>query len=190
MILLDIIEYSLENLSRDQDLQEKLADKGQDLADWLQVRLGEVNRPDLQESLQLALDTSVVRDEETICQIMATIATLYATEDVNRGAIVGGTLLKKFGTDTFPHVNEREIRFAKEVNPVIFNYLLLEMRESFREKIKYFDFKKYADFSDLNVSGNSWVATSLTSANNSPIYLIANYGQKVFAVLKSYFKWV
>lgn len=190
IVLLDIIECALQELAKDADLQAQLVNKSQEFADWVQVRLGRVSRPDLQESIQLALNTSVVRDEETICQIMATIATLYATEDIHRGAIVGGTLLSRFGKDTFPHIDEREIRFAKEINPIIFDHLILDIQESFREKIKDFDFKKYADFSDLKTSGSSWVATSLTSVNSNPIYLIANYGHKIFAVLRNYFKWV
>jgi hypothetical protein len=187
IILLDILEYSLKSLSNDQDLQKELTEKSQDVADWLQVRIGKVSKPDLEESIQLALNTSVVRDEETVCQIMAAIATLHATEDVCRGAIVGGTLLKRFGHDTFPHINKREIRFAKEINPVIFSHILPEIRESFREKIKEFDFKKYADFSDLNSPGSSWIGVSVV-VGASPLYLIANYGYKVFAILRNYFK--
>ncbi|PAX55235.1 hypothetical protein [Brunnivagina elsteri] len=189
-VLLDIIEYALKNLADDKNLQKKLVGTTQEIADWLQVTLGKVSKPDIQESIQLALKTSIVRDEETICQIMAAIATLYATEDINRGAIVGGTLLKKFGKDTFPHIDEREIRFAKEINPIIFNHLLASMRESFQEKMKEFDFQKYADFSDINsFSSSSWFLTSLTSVHTNPLYILANYGYEVFKMIRDYFRF-
>ena len=43
IILLDILEYSLKSLSNDQDLQKELTEKSQDVADWLQVRIGKVS---------------------------------------------------------------------------------------------------------------------------------------------------
>ena len=161
--------------------------KAQNIADWIQEKCGKVSKRNLQESIQLAINSSIVRDEDTMCRIIATITTLYATQKINRGAIVGGTLLKEFGTETFPHIKERELRFAKELNNQVFEHVLKSISKSYKEKISEFNFKKNVDYSDINIANSSWTTVPMVSTKGF-IWLLMNYGFEVVKAIKIFFK--
>lgn len=165
--LLAIAEQCLIKISNDESLKQSILDKCQSADDWLQVKLGQVNKRTLRDAIELAVNTSIVRDEETICAIIATVSTLYACGQVERGADVGGTLLQKFGQETFPHIDIRELRFAKPINETIYNLCMEEAKEKFSETMKSYDFKRlstdeikntWAGTTCLGVHGTAWLA--------------------------------
>ena len=43
--------------------------------------------------------------------------------EIERAAQVGGSLLKRFGKSFFPHIKDRELRFALDVDSELENYL-------------------------------------------------------------------
>ncbi len=186
-IFLDIAEYALRKLANDEELQKVVLNKAQNIADWIQIKCGKVSKRNLQESIQLAINSSIVRDEDIICRIIATITTLYATQEINRGALVGGTLLKEFGTETFPHIKERELRFAKKLNNQVFEHVLKSISKSYKEEISKFNFKKNVDYSDINIANSSWITTSGFS-NKGFIWLLMNYGFEVVNTIKVFLK--
>lgn len=185
--ILAVVEIALEELANDKELQSQVLNGAETVADWLQVKCGKVSKRSMEESIQLAMDTSVVRDEPTICEIISTITTLYATNEIERGAIVGGTLLSKFGDEIFPHIDKRELRFSRKINLTIYEHVLISVKNSFHEKMQNYDFKEYADFSNINGVGTSWVTTSAYSYQ-SKLQFIMNHGLTAFKFIKNLIK--
>lgn len=181
----NIMKLALERIAKDPKMVESLLDKAQSVDDWLQVKLNRVSQPNTIESIQLAMNTSIVRDQETICSIIAMITTLYATQNVVRGANVGGTLLENFGSDVFPHIHKRELRYAKPVDEKTYDYLVGVIHETFPEEIKKYDFKKHADFSDIGPGCSSWATISCVSVHGLTKILL-DYGPVALAAIKSF----
>ncbi|MEH8199769.1 hypothetical protein [Aeromonas allosaccharophila] len=184
LLIITLMERAMKEISQNPELRGSILDGAQNIDDWLQEKLGNVSRPSTKESVALAIDTSVVRDRDTICSIIAVITTLYATRKVTRGAHVGGTLRKYFGEDVFPHIDERELRFAKPVNENVYNYVLKSVNESFFDVMKEYDFKKYADFSKVDSGYGTWAVTSCSAVHGLTKTLL-NYGPDILSFLKT-----
>ncbi len=186
LLFISLMEEALEQISNDPELMSGLLDRAQSVDDWLQEKLGKVNTPKAEESIQLAIETSVVRDKRTICSIIAVITTLYTTRNVVRGANVGGTLLNEFGDDVFPHIDSRELRFAKPVNPKLKTNIEYTITNSFDETLAKYDFQQYADFANVG-SGQGYA--SWTSASYVGVYgftkMLLNFGPQVLRAVKS-----
>lgn len=57
---------------------------------------------------------------------------LSAQYEIERAAQIGGSLLNRFGKSWFPHIKDREIRFALKVDTELENYLYNKiLNESF-----------------------------------------------------------
>ncbi|WP_368163660.1 hypothetical protein [Aeromonas sp. R6-2] len=160
LLIISLMERALEEIAKNQELRSSILEGAQNIDDWLQEKRGKINRRTTVESITLAINTSVVRDKNTICSIIAVITTLYATRKITRGAHVGGTLRKFFGENVFPHIDEKELRFAKPVNEKVYEHILESVSDSFLDVMKQYDFKKYADFSNVNSGYGTWAATS------------------------------
>jgi len=182
--LLTIAGIALEKLENDEELQDKVIDKFRGLADFIQEKSGNVNIHDLDTAIQLSFDTAVKRDQETICEILAVITTLYATTDVKRGAICGGTLLKHFGDDIFPHIDSRELRFACDINIKIYQNVLKTVQDNFDDKVSEFMVKDYADFSSISATSSYWASTDIIGNILKPVM---QNGSKIFKTVKSFF---
>ncbi|WP_283393088.1 hypothetical protein [Photobacterium phosphoreum] len=151
--LLQLASVALDKLEKDEELQDKVISKFRGIADLIQEKSGRVNVHDMDTAIQLSLDTAIKRDKETMCQVLSVITTLYATTDVKRGAISGGTLLKFFGEDVFPHIDQRELRFAKHINDKVYKNVLATIEANFDEKVSNYLVKDYADFSNVQPRG-------------------------------------
>lgn len=185
MIFVDMAENALSKIADNPEYREELLTATQSIDDWVQEKLGKTNKRTLQESIQLAMDTSIVRDKETICAIIAVVSTLYATSSSLRGAVVGGTLLARFGEGVFPHINKQEIRFAKPVNEKLYSYFFKHNNSSYKTALKDFDFKKHADFSNIGVGLSSWGAISLFNARGI-MEILLNYGPRILKAIKRF----
>lgn len=188
LLIISLMERALEEIAKNQELRSSILEGAQNIDDWLQEKRGKINRRTTVESITLAINTSVVRDKDTICSIIAVITTLYATRKVTRGAHVGGTLRKFFGENVFPHIDERELRFAKPVNEKVYEHILESVSDSFLDVMKKYDFKKYADFSNVNSGYGTWAATSYISVH-SLAKAILDFGSNILKVLKEFIEF-
>lgn len=186
ILIISMMEIALNNIAKDPELMADVLDKAKSIDDWLQEKLGNINKPNTEESIQLAIETSIARDKETICSIVAVITTLYATRSVVRGANIGGTLLKEFGEDIFPHIAEHELRYAKHVNTKIKEHIQLSILNSFDETMSKYDFDKYVDFSNLGTQAGYcyWTSASYVSVHGLTKMLL-NHGPRVLKSIKS-----
>ena len=187
LLIISLMEKALEKVSQSPELRDSILDRSQNIDDWLQEKIGVVNKPSTTESITLAIDTSVVRDKDTICSIIAVITTIYATGEVTRGAHVGGTLRKFFGEDVFPHIDERELRFAKPVNEKVYGHVLKNVSETFFDVIKDYDFKKHADFSNVNSGYGTWAGVSYVSVHGLTKALL-DFGPTILKALREFLK--
>lgn len=166
--------YALKELAKSEEAQQYILTGAQSIDDWIQVKTGNVSNRNLEETIQLALDSTVLRDDKTIQQIISIITTLYATTNVNRGAIVGGTLLKEFGSDVFPHIDEKELRFAVPINQNLLKHVSQIVEKTYSELMTKYDLKNYATFSD-GLQGHS------------SINMVAAPTDMVINIIKSFF---
>ncbi|MFM5568730.1 hypothetical protein ACET8I_19575 [Aeromonas veronii] len=80
LLIIALMERAMKEISQNPELRGSILDGAQNIDDWLQEKLGNVSRPSTKDSVALAIETSVVRDRDTICSIIAVITTLYATK--------------------------------------------------------------------------------------------------------------
>lgn len=88
-------------------------------ADAIQEMIGDVSPDSIEEAIQRALYTSSMETRDNRLHVTAFITALYVNHDVHRSAVVGGSLLKRFGSDAFPSINERELWYAQPVDPEV-----------------------------------------------------------------------
>lgn len=170
-VILAIAEAALSEIDESDQLKKSILDKCQFADDWLQLKSGRVSQRNLQDAIVLAINTSIVRDKNKICEIIATITTLYACNQIGRGADVGGTLLERFGSSVFPHIKKEEIRFAKAVDADVYDFTLTAVISNFDERMKLYDFKN----SNIEGAGASWTAVSCFSIQGFG-YILLNHG--------------
>ncbi|MFM2589705.1 hypothetical protein [Vibrio sp. TBV020] len=185
-ILLQLAGAALAKLEKDEELQDQVISKFQGLADLIQEKTGNVNIHDIDTAIQLSFDTAVKRDKQTICEILSVITTLYATTDVKRGAICGGTLLKFFGEDVFPHIDKRELRFAKPINQKVYQNVLATVSANFDEQVSDYLIKDYADFSKVTPNSSGYFGTT-GGAIDSLLRPVMQNGSSIFKFVKSIF---
>lgn len=101
----------------------------QKFLDFVQVQSGNVNLDGVDEAISKACATCLRDDMESQVQVAAYICALYFQHDIRRAAEVGGSLRKRFGSAWFPHIKERELRFAKDVSPDLEEALYGEIME-------------------------------------------------------------
>ena len=141
-----------EKVMSDPDLQEELKHQTGNLLDFLQVTTGNVNLRSQQEAIELALKTCIRKDPESQLQVTAYVTALYLQYDQQnlvgggwsvtaipvklpgmlqkqglRGAQVGGSLLKHFGRTYFPHIADRELKYALDVDPQLLKHIHSEL---------------------------------------------------------------
>ncbi|MBM7070668.1 hypothetical protein JQC92_01245 [Shewanella sp. 202IG2-18] len=182
-LLMSIAEKALLELSQNEELQEKVLLNVRGIADWIQEKLGKVNKHDLEIAIQLALYSAIKRDKETVCEILSVITALYAVDDVRRGAVTGGTLLQYFGDDVFPHIDKRELRFAVTINEKILAHISDSVASEFDKTIEQYQLKEYATFEGVSASGYSSAVwdTSFDKYAKS----MMRHGHSVFKAVKS-----
>lgn len=97
--------------------------------DFVQVQRGNVNLDGVDEAISKACATCLHDDMESQVKVAAYICALYFQHDIRRAAEVGGSLRKRFGVTWFPHIKERELRFAKDVSTDLEEALYGELME-------------------------------------------------------------
>jgi|GEM_PF-6025517 len=142
-----------EKVMSDPDLQEELKHQTGNLLDFLQVTTGNVNLRSQQEAIELALKTCIRKDPKSQLQVTAYVTALYLQYGQQnlvgggwsgpavtlvklpgmlqqkglRGAQVGGSLLKHFGRTYFPHIADRELKYALDVDPQLLKHIHSEL---------------------------------------------------------------
>lgn len=180
--LLKVVEITLEEISKNEELQDKIIINAQNFSDWLQEKTGNINQHSIDDAIQISFNSSVKRDEETLCSILVIITALYATHDVNRGAITGGTLLKYLGKDVFPHIEEKELRFSKTIEPAILEHVTESIKSDFHNKIKSYDINKHASFEGISPE------MTRTIVLDSSLKTLMKHSYKVFRFVKPFLK--
>lgn len=180
--LLGLVGVALENLEKDVELQDQVISKFRGVADFLQEVTGNVNVQDIDAAIQLSLDTVAKRDKQTMCQVISAITTLYATTEVKRGAVCGGTLLQFFGEDIFPHIDPRELRFAKHINEKVYQTVLASIEANFDEKVANYLIKDYIDYSSVQPNASSTVGLE------GVLRPLMNNGAKIFKFARKFSK--
>lgn len=117
-------------IASDPEVQKQIQASGMRIFDFIQVKTGQVNLHSLEEAIAIALKTCLRQDNDSRSRVAAFITGLYAEHQIERGAQVGGSLLKRFGKSWFPHIKDRELRFALDVNSELEEYLYRQIIES------------------------------------------------------------
>ena len=91
--------------------------------DHIQVSTGNVNLHSAEEAIEIATNTCIRKDTDSQAKVVSFVTGLYLQHDIERAAQVGGSLLKRFGKSWFPHIKDRELRFAAEVDSELEDYL-------------------------------------------------------------------
>lgn len=105
------------------EVQKQAYDSGLKAFDFVQLKTGNVNRHSLEEAIQIATSSCLRKDRESKARVAAFVSGLYLQHQVERAAQVGGSLLERFGKSWFPHINNRELRFALRVDSELEEYL-------------------------------------------------------------------
>ncbi|MGF1713277.1 hypothetical protein L4C37_22285 [Vibrio kagoshimensis] len=145
-VCLFLTERALKHLAENEQLQDQAVVSAVSLVDWVQNKSGKVNKRTLEEAVQFALESSAKRDNDTFIDILATITTLYATHEVTRGAITGGTLLLRFGPEVFPHISKEELRFAKQIHSLIYVEVRDVIQKEFSEQFKGYNISENVSY--------------------------------------------
>ncbi len=103
--------------------QQQAYNSGLKAFDFVQLKTGNVNRHSLEEAIQIATSSCLKKDRESQARVAAFVSGLYLEHQVERAAQVGGSLLERFGKSWFPHINNRELRFALKVDSELEKYL-------------------------------------------------------------------
>jgi hypothetical protein len=110
-------------LVNDTQYRQQAYDGGIIIVDFIQVKTKNVNLHSLEKAVEIATETCIRKDSESQVRVLAYVTALYMQYDIERAAQVGGSLLKHFGKSFFPHIKDREYRFALEVDSELENYL-------------------------------------------------------------------
>lgn len=110
-------------LVNDPRFQQQAFNASVGIFDFIQVKTGNVNLHSLEAAVKLATNTCLRKDSDSQAKVSAFVTSLYLQHEIERAAQVGGSLLKRFGKSWFPHIKDRELRFALEVDPELESYL-------------------------------------------------------------------
>ena len=99
----------------------------QQLFDFLQESSGNVNRDDLEKAIKKTCSTCTRKNIDEQLRVTAFVTALYMQNDIKRAAQVGGSLRKRFGVTWFPHIKERELRYALDVDKELEEYLYQQL---------------------------------------------------------------
>ncbi|BAZ80901.1 hypothetical protein PN497_00890 [Sphaerospermopsis kisseleviana CS-549] len=110
-------------LVKDENLRKQIYQAGLGCFDFIQVATNNVNLRSPEEDIKIALRTCIRNDTDSKARITAFVTGLHLQHKIQRGAQVGGSLLRRFGKSYFPHINDRELRFALDVDSELENYL-------------------------------------------------------------------
>jgi len=88
----------------------------------------QVNLQSCQEAIKSAIESCTRKEEESLARVAAFINALYLQHKIYRAAQVGGSLRTRFGPSWFPHIKEREERYALQVDKDLEEYLYQKIR--------------------------------------------------------------
>ncbi len=115
--------HALKELAGNEEAQAKALSFMQGAFDMYQVKTGKVNLQSSEDAIKSAVGSCIRDDEESQARVAAFVSGLYAQHNIHRGAQVGGSLRKRFGPSWFPHIRDREERYALEVDRDLEDYL-------------------------------------------------------------------
>ncbi len=110
-------------LTNDPKFRQQAYDSGLKIFHFIQVKTGNVNLHSPEKAVKIAVSTCIRKDKDSQAKVAAFVTGLYLQHKVERAAQVGGSLLRHFGKSWFPHIQDRELRFALDVDPELEKYL-------------------------------------------------------------------
>jgi hypothetical protein len=102
----------------------------QQAQDIIQEVSGNVNRDTLEQAVEKACTSCTKKSVDDQLSVIAFVTALYMQNDINRAAQVGGSLRKRFGITWFPHIKERELRYALDVNEELVDFFYQELSKN------------------------------------------------------------
>lgn len=102
----------------------------QQAQDIVQQVSGNVNRDTLEQAVEKACASCTKKDVDDQLSVIAFVTALYMQNDISRAAQVGGSLRKRFGVTWFPHIKERELRYALDVNEELVDFFYQELSKN------------------------------------------------------------
>lgn len=129
-----LIKFALEQMNTSK-VRRKAKRISLNIFHEFQVWSKQVNLHTQEEAIKIALEKCLRKDYESQMKVSAFVIGLYLQhgQDIKRAAQVGGSLLKRFGRTYFPHIKDRELKFALKVDSELENYLYQEL---FKEEQK------------------------------------------------------
>jgi len=85
-------------------------------SDAIQEMVGDVSPDPLEEAIQKALYLGSVMGRDMRLRVTAFITALYLSHDIHRSAVVGGSVLERFGNEVFSGIKDRELWYAQSVD--------------------------------------------------------------------------
>lgn len=110
-------------LVNDERARKQAYNLGNNIFHKIQVVTGNVNLHSPEDSVEIAINTCIRNDKESQARVAAFVTALYLQYEIERAAQVGGSLLKRFGKSWFPHIKDRELHFALNVDSELEEYL-------------------------------------------------------------------
>lgn len=108
-------------------------DSVQGVLDVIQRQMGNVNLDNMEEAVVKACMSCLKDDIESQARVAAFVTGVYMQHEIRRAAEVGGSLRERFSTAWFPHIKERELRFAKEIDSDLEEVLYLKLLKELEE---------------------------------------------------------
>ncbi len=125
--LIDIIK----NKEKREKLLELLKPLKVNAESFIKSKVGKINKESLDEAIEIALEKCTKKDNENQIRITAFLTSLYKLHKIERGAQVGGSLLKRFGESWFPAIKKRELSYSFDVDRDIENLFYEKLKEDF-----------------------------------------------------------
>ncbi|WP_156481546.1 hypothetical protein [Anabaena sp. 4-3] len=102
------------------------------IRDFIQETSGNVNRDNLTQAIEKACSSCTRNNFHDQARVSAFLTALYMQNDIRRAAQVGGSLRKRFGVTWFPHIKERELRYAIDVDKELEDFFYQELTKKSR----------------------------------------------------------
>jgi hypothetical protein len=102
----------------------------QQAQDIIQEVSGNVNRDTLEKAVEKACTSCTKKGVDDQLSVIAFVTALYMQNDISRAAQIGGSLRKRFGVTWFPHIKERELRYALDVNEELVDFFYRELSKN------------------------------------------------------------
>jgi len=134
-LLIKLALNTLRHIMEDEELHKTAKKLKLATVDFVRENLNLVNKDNLEEAIEKALEGCLQKDAESQIKVTAFLTALYTKHDIKRAAQVGGSLLQHFGELYFPSIKERELRYALKVSPELYEYFYNKIKGDYDDNV-------------------------------------------------------